>query len=81
MDETKRPKMAKTTARITLGLLEVLKIEAKRSGVGVQALAGMLLTHGYNKLREEQRAAQAAERVPTEEALTEGEENDVSVKD
>lgn len=51
-------KMSKVTAKIPLGLLEVLKVEAKRTGIGVQNIAGQLLTHGYNDIREKQRAAQ-----------------------
>jgi len=49
--------MVKVTAKIPLGLLEVLKAESKRTGVGVQNLAGQLLTHAYYVIREEQAKA------------------------
>jgi len=50
-------KMVKVTAKIPEGLLIVIQDEAKRTGVGVQAIAGQLLTHGYNDIREKQIAA------------------------
>ena len=50
-------KRVKVTAKIPDGLLTVLKTEAKRTGIGIQALAGQLLTHGYYDIRERQRNA------------------------
>lgn len=48
---------AKVTAKIDLKLLEILKIEAKRAGIGLQTLVGQVLMHGYNDLRMRQSKA------------------------
>lgn len=49
-------KQCKVTAKIPAELLETLQAESRRSGIGLQKLAGGILIHGLNsllKLREE----------------------------
>ena len=57
-------KLVKVTAKIPEHILILFKSESKRTGVGIQSLAGQVLTHGFNMLidaqnkqnREEQNA-------------------------
>ena len=61
--QQKKINMVKVTAKIPEHILLVMKSESKRTGQGVQVLAGMLLTHGFNMIRQEQSKAQATEEV------------------
>jgi len=44
--------MGQVTAKIPQELVDILVSEAKKTGMGVQKLAGMILTHGFNDLKQ-----------------------------
>lgn len=41
-------KTVKVTARIPLEILDLIKSESKRTGIGVQTIAGKIMTFGFN---------------------------------
>lgn len=53
-------KLVKVTAKIPEHILILFKSESKRTGVGIQSLAGQVLTHGFNMIVKEQEAQSKA---------------------
>jgi len=54
---------SKVTIKLPSEALAIIKREAARAGLGVQNLAGEIFMYGFNIIREQQKAAEAAKKT------------------